>query len=479
MSFSRFRKIIDVYVIIHLFFKRKVMGWGILKSKFFRLSIGATLLALISGLTILLYQFWENTGSTPKQIRVILDVYSLTVIMWTLCCFLFIKVLFMKTDRFMEFTYQFPITKREGKAALLIFELYISLLVILIISSAVVISLVAKYGTMFIERIICNVIYTPITVFVLLELIYVCAEFFLESFGIIRMKGVVLFCLNSMVLMIMYFAGYDKLLDAMLFDYLEDKGTNIIALYSFLAEKTNFIVTTLLFCCILSVLIIAILLVPIAISSTPNKYIKLGQVKREVGLFGTYFLNLTRDIDTLNYSIIAYFIFIMAILLRVQYGVFSILILSINCLYAYTHTDSLRNLLYQKNYSSIIDYFAMVGSHVLYSIILSAPMIVINALLFSNYKECFLLYPLIVFSDAMFIMVGILFPPKKDNPFSACVGIGLIFILGIVLVLACGLMELSNEMQTAVFVVVFCFSVLLSQIGMKKIQRMERHEKSC
>ena len=165
MSFSRMKKVYDVYRIIFLFFKRKVMGFGIMKNKLFRIVLGILILAFIGGMSAVLYMFWKQTDSTIPQTTIVLDVYALTVIMWTFCCFLFIKILVMKTDRFLKFTCQFPVTQRETKAAVLMFELMFSLAVIFTIAFSMVISLLIRYGTHFISRILCNIFFVPITFF--------------------------------------------------------------------------------------------------------------------------------------------------------------------------------------------------------------------------------------------------------------------------------------------------------------------------
>ena len=97
MSFSRIRKVYEVYQVIFVFFRRKVMGFGLMKNKLFRILLGAFLLLFIAGLTIAMYMFWKQSESTISQVKIVLDVYSLTVMMWAFCGFLFIKFLFMKT----------------------------------------------------------------------------------------------------------------------------------------------------------------------------------------------------------------------------------------------------------------------------------------------------------------------------------------------------------------------------------------------
>ena len=44
------KKVYDVYRVIFLFFKRKVMGFGLMKNKLFRIVLGILILAFIGGI---------------------------------------------------------------------------------------------------------------------------------------------------------------------------------------------------------------------------------------------------------------------------------------------------------------------------------------------------------------------------------------------------------------------------------------------
>lgn len=157
MRFNRINKITELVKLIWIFFERKVLNYGLLKHKFFRLIISTIILFFTISLAVIMYRFWTESDSSVMQTTAVLDVYSCTVMMWIFVCFLFIKILFMKTGTFMKFAIQFPVTKREIKIAILVFELSISLIVISFISMSVILSLIFKYGIIFISRIICNV----------------------------------------------------------------------------------------------------------------------------------------------------------------------------------------------------------------------------------------------------------------------------------------------------------------------------------
>ena len=479
MSFSRMKKVYDVYRVIFLFFKRKVMGFGLMKNKLFRIVLGILILAFIGGMSAVLYMFWKQTDSTIPQTTIVLDVYALTVIMWTFCCFLFIKILFMKTDRFLKFTCQFPVTQRETKAAVLMFELMFSLAVIFTIAFSMVISLLIRYGTHFIGRILCNIFFVPITFFLALDLLYVIMEFILEKIGVSKMKGVVMFCMNTAFLLTLYFAGYNKLINSLLFGYLDEKGTSPIVIYAFLMEKFGLPAAILAFLVIIAILIMLILLVPAAIGEAENSYLKLRKSSvRAAGEFTSYMLSICRDIDSFNYTIISIFIFVFMAILKKDMGIYATALLCLNGLYAFVHTDKIRTLLYQKKYSVLRDYVFLIGSQFVYAAAVTLPLSVVSFILFRNLKHCLLVYPVLLISIILFTLIGILFPPKKDNPFSSCVGIGVVMILVIAIIVACGLLHIPQFVQILVAAAAVCGSIVFSISGIYNLKRSETYEKA-
>ena len=477
MSFSRIRKVYEVYQVIFVFFRRKVMGFGLMKNKLFRILLGAFLLLFIAGLTIAMYMFWKQSESTISQVKIVLDVYSLTVMMWAFCGFLFIKILFMKTDRFLKFACQFPVTRRETKAAVLMFELMFSFGVIFSVAMAIVISLLLRYGTVFIGRILCNVFFMPITLFLILDLIYVAMEYILEVIGISKMKGVMMFCLNTALLIMLYFTGYDKLLNSMLFGYMDQKGTSPIVFYTYCMEKFGLPVAILEFVFVIVSIVATMLLIPAAIGESENAYLKLRKLSiKKVSTFRGYLLSISRDVDSYNYTVIAYFIFGFMSILKKDIGIYAIVLLSMNSLYSFVHTDSLRIMLMQKRYSVLKDYISLIGSQFLYAIVVTLPMAIVSCVIFGDIQQCLLVYLVLLVSIILFTSVGIMFPPKKDNPFSSCIGIGVVMIFSFAIVAVCGLLELSALVQNLLLITIVCASIGISLSGIKNLKRNERYE---
>lgn len=426
----------------------------------------------------MMWQFWDSTESTVEQTTVLLDIYALTGMMWTFCCFLFVKILFLKTPSFLSFTCQFPVTKRETRAALLVFELLIALMVILVVSAPMVLSLLYQYGSTFFARIIYNVLFMSTTFYLVLDAIYVLMEYILQRFRITKLRGVVMLCIYTVLLMIFYVWGFNQVAESLLLGYVENAGTSPILVFIFLSEKFGALAAMIAYLVGVGLLTAVLLSIPVETGNYTNRYLKFGKRSTEhTGILPSYIRCVNRDVDSYNYIILAYFIFAMFTMMGNKNSLYSIMILSLNGMYLYCHTEGVRFLQLQKHYSVIQDYGWLLAAQVFHTVEVSLPMMVIHLLVFRNFMECLVVYMAMCFAHVVMICVGILFPTKKDNPFSAMLGIGSLMLFSFVILFALFIIKASTLGLVVVFLVVTALCVMLSLQGMDNLVRRERHER--
>lgn len=477
MRFKSARNVLDLCGVIITFFKRKVMGFGVLRYRIFRILLFLLLLSMIGGMTVLTCQLWESTGSTVEQTTIVLDVYALTGMMWAFCCFLFVKILFLKTPSFLSFTCQFPITKRETRAALLVFELLIALMVIFVVSAPVVLSLLYRYGLTFFARILYNVLFMSTTFYLVLDAIYVLMEYILQRFRITKLRGVVMLCINTVLLIICYVWGVNEVTESLLWGYVEKTGTSPIVIFAFLAESFGTLTAVVAYLVGVGLLTAVILSVPVETENYTNQYLKLGKKSAgRMGMLSSYIRCVSRDVDTYNYIILAYFIFALVTMMGNKNSLYSIMILSLNGMYLYFHTEGLRFLQLQKRYSVIQDYCSLLAAQVFHAVVISLPMMMIHLLVFRDFMECFMVYMSMCFAHVVMICVGILFPTKKDNPFSAVLGIGSLMLFSFVILCVLFFIKISTLGIVVVFLTITVLCVMLSLQGMCNLVRRERGE---
>lgn len=88
-----------------------------------------------------------------------------------------------------------------------------------------------------------------------------------------------------------------------------------------------------------------------------------------------------------------------------------------------------------------------------------------------------MLYDIYGFSNVIMICVGILFPAKKDNPFSAVLGIGSLMLFSFVILFVLFFIKISTLGIVVVFLTIAVLCVMLSLQGMCHLVRRERGEK--
>ena len=92
----RYNHIKEIFILLLIFLKRKVLSYGVLKSKFLKIMILSLLLLYLGGIAFISFKFFDSVDSSIKQSSIVLDIFSLTIALWTVVGFIFMKILFIK-----------------------------------------------------------------------------------------------------------------------------------------------------------------------------------------------------------------------------------------------------------------------------------------------------------------------------------------------------------------------------------------------
>lgn len=466
----RYSKVCEITKIMFIFFQRNVLNVGLLNKKIFRLFIIGVVVLLTAFLSFELYNFFESTNSSQRQIDVILDSYSCSVFICTFVAFIFVKILFMKKGSFLEFTDQMPVTKQEKNISILIFEICTALSVVIIFSLALIITLITRDGSTFITRIICNIFFNCVTIYFVFELLYSIFGIFCNYMGLEKVKNIIVICILSLLLFGFYLVIIPDVFSSILYTYKDNTGTASILFYMVVTEKYGILASTVLFVVINSILGFLIVHIPNNDANCTNKYARTCQfIMKKSRILSAYVVSFLRNVDTINYYFIALFSYMITIVMKIDKGYYVILILSLNSLYAYVQTESLRNIIIQKKYSVVKDYCRIIMSQIIYISVLAIPVCIVD--IFLNKEILFIvdLFVAIIFSVVFFTMGGILFPAKKENPFSAMIGILFIIMIGLLAVSVCFFLKLNDESIIGFMILLTVSSVSISIFGMNKL----------
>lgn len=477
----RYKKIGSIVKLLFTFFKRSVMNFGILKSKLFRTILIAGLTVVTGIMTILVYNLLDKSGMASNLTKTILDVYSLTTAMWTFVVFLFMKILFLKKDSFMKFATQMPVTKEEKNVALVVFEITISLIVVNVIALSVVLAFVAKGGISILPRVLCNVFFTCSNVYLILELINRLAAWVVSVFELDKLKDTILTCLFMAILMIIYSVVLPKLTDGILFNYLDNRGVSIIALFAYIMDKTHFIVSAYLFLALVLALIATICLIPEDGMEKNRQFVSLKYNIENIpfiqkrlannSLFTTYFVNVSRRADTINLGIITIFSYIMAIIIKLDKPEYAFMIYVINGLYMCVQTECIRCILYQKYYDVIKDYTYMVLSQVLYCTLVSVPFTLISLIKGNGIKDIAFMYLIMIVLNIFTTFVGIIFIPKRENPITIMIGMFSTIVFILIIMLGLYILQVGKLGQVITIIALTAVAIYYSLIGLVSLKK--------
>ena len=289
------------------------------------------------------------------------------------------------------------------------------------------------------------------------------------------MKNVIMFCFIIVVFMILYVIGYQKAVDSVLFNYMDESSTSSLIVFSYIMEKTNLFVSAVIFVALASIIFLIIINIPNCAQVTANSYLKVRHKScKQINMFKSYLINFFRGIDTYNYIFIVTFLFIFSLIFEVKNSVYSLLILSVSAVYSYVQTDGLRTIQIKKKYSVIKDYLYLILSQVLGIYLISIPFAITYLVKFNDWKSCITLYPIVILSSIIFTLVGIVFPPKRENPFSVIIGVLVMAIISILLLVALVIFNFNFVSNVIIMVIVVVLCIYYSIYGLYKLQLKER-----
>lgn len=471
----RFNKIKQLVHLLFLYFKRTILHLHLLRNKWFRVVLLLLITLFVGGLAFLLYEFFTSTNSQLGQTQIILDTYGCSVFMWTYAVFLFIKILFIKKDSFTLFTIQLPVSRKELNVALLVFELVLALSTILLLSSSMVLALIAKYGTYFLPRIACNIYFLSITIYLCLELFYAVLNAFFDFCNLAQIKIVLIISSLSGLLILFYTSIIPKIFQMLLFGYRDGKQTSKLLIYSYINEHYGFLPAFLLFVLVATLLLALIILFPNRQLAKNNTYLRLFVRKEKNSLFSCYFFALFRHVDTYTYFFILLIIYGMLFYAQIPFSYFTLAILSINGVYAFVQTKDLRFLLLHHRYSPIKDFLYLILGQMSTILVLSIPIFILTLIQTKSLWFCVILYPSMLFCVLFFTMVGILFPPKNENPFSVFIGMLVVLLFLFALLCLCFVFHLELIPSILIFTCSTIAAIFLSILGLNKLHVEQRY----
>lgn len=455
------------------------MNFGILKSKLIKIifSIIAIILLIITIFSV--YMFISSISENERSIILIIKSYTSTVVMWTTITVIALKVIFSKSNEFFRIMENFPVSNKSKNLSIFIFESIFSLLLISIITFSFILAILLNEPIKYSGYLIVNVFYMSTLTYVLLQLFSKTLAYACNILNIEKVFSV----LNISMLTICFIFIYkntESVTKNIINDYInhENNTNNLFLALNTCYENLGLTVTTLIYLSIMIILSALIIIIPDKSYLSHSRYILLFK-KGKINMFKSYIVSIIRDKNMINNILSAYIFAILLISINLdEYILYSLLIIAFNSMYSFVQTLYIRYINYSFVYSYTKDYVLLILSQLLINYIVALPMVFVYV--FLNGIQLDIIYPLISITIAIFLLtlVGILFPPYNDNPFSIITSLIIVSIPVLFIIITLTFLNLSLVLNVIVFIILFGFILIFSIIALYNAEKRYKNEKT-
>ncbi|WP_017472494.1 hypothetical protein [Amphibacillus jilinensis] len=468
----KLQNIFNLQKLYYLFFIRKVLSVGILKERLFRVAAGIAAIVLTIGTTIFLYHFFDDSFVTEEVdfLYYLIQMQSLNIIVWTAVSFLLIKMLFLKRGSFLKITSQLPVTNQERSVSFLLFELIMSLTVIASVSLSYIIAILLRSSFSYLTLLICIIAFNSIIGHLFLQLLYVLVIRILELLKLTKLKSFISLLLFTGLLYFLYRDSMNAVMPVQNLGDFRHWSQGFVELHN----MVGFTWSALVFALLSVILIFTILHIPNELHTEDNLYIKLKlPLINVLGLLNIYFMQLTRRVENYVTVTIVYCLSAFFLLSEIMNPLHALFLNVTTGLYMYSQTDRIRIIYFQLKYSAIKDYSCMIFSQFLFLLLISVPILMIQLFFYQtifSINETLSIFLSLFLANIFSTLIGILFPGKKENPFSPFVGVLVMVIIAGAMTLLLQFLGLSEIYNQIIMGGIYLFMVYVSWVGLEKLK---------
>lgn len=450
-----------------LFFVRQVLGMSIIKNNFVKIYLAIMGVVLYCTIFIAFYMFISADQIKFEHVEFILNAYTINIALITYLLFIIIKFFFISNTDVEEKLKIFPISNRMIRLSSLLLECIIYIVVSASITTIIIVPMVLLYKTAILPTILNNVVFTSISIYISLHLMY---NLLLKMFNTEKRRRIfpLFFVLFSVMLMIVMVEYSNDMVMKLSVDFLKDGDKSFIFLFwQNITTKTSFLFSLLAFI-LYSTISIYLIITTTSNDSLGNyKYLNIKITKH--GYIACLVKSNVRKLSNNVNIIIYYLLFITFSIIGYSTVVLSPLI-SIATLYAFSNTYVIRKYYYSMNSSNVKEYFNLLFSQAIYGMIVLTPTLILA-------QDIVVIFQLILcymVSMMIMLLLGILFPSKEENPLTPLLSFAVFFIIIMFTILFISILQLSRIQIYVIVVLTVFFVIMLSCYGISKIMEGER-----
>jgi hypothetical protein len=460
-----------------VFFVRKVLSVGALRSPVVRVLLGAGVVLLAVVCSGAAYLFLQPMASDRGVWRLVLETTTVSALLWTQCAFLFVKVLFLNSEGLLELSFHLPLTGRERAVALLVYET----VMVLVVASAGLFSIVTAtllvLGPAAVLLLLETIGIPVLATYGLLSLLHVLVVRVLERTRLRRVAQL-LGILVVFALMLAYARQLARLVGDTSRRYLEhDTSFGILTAPTWLADRYGAPVLLASAGVALAVLGLAVLALTPQQYVRPSRYLRIWPGRSPRVLLTPYDRCLLRSSQTWLAGLAAGGVFVALCLRPAVHPLWALSLLPMGGLYQYAATEPLRASGWDRStprqvYTRLLRaQLLLVAGGALVALLL------VGALAPASLPAAGPALGGSLFAVVLTTFVGVMFPAEHDNPFSVFVGLSSTGVVAFVLAAALGVLRLDPTVLAVVLVLLTGVVAAYTVIGITLNEQRRRHEK--
>ncbi|MFJ7088192.1 hypothetical protein ACIQU8_33765 [Streptomyces griseus] len=426
-----------------VFFRRRVLRAGILKSMSARVFAALATALLVTVMCVASYYFLRPLAEETAVWQLLFDTSTVSLLLWVQIAFLLVKVLFINAEGMLQLSYQLPVTNRERSMAFLLYEAAMTTVVVAVGLVSLSVSALIILGSSAMTHIVASIILPTALVYLSLSVAYQLLTRLWMLIGLGRIAGV-LNVLALFAVLAYYSAQMTSMIQEISGAYLNKRDDHLWvtsiarAWTAYGAWATG-----------AAVIAAAVLLGTLVLVLAPNQHVRQSRYLKAPGsvrlrnLLGPYDWCLLRSSQTVAAAVMSLAVFLYLLLSTDSVNpLWSLAALSVGGLYQYTATRPLRALPGARQ-SAWQVYLRLIKAQSVLLTLFAVPALVIttsvhpSSLLSSSTALGSCLGGAVITT-----CISVVFPAEKDNPLSVFMGLSVVVVVLGLTMIGLGLLNL-------------------------------------
>ncbi|WKK26997.1 hypothetical protein QZH56_16230 [Streptomyces olivoreticuli] len=443
MTAIRLRQSAVLARMLLVFFRRRVLRAGALKSAPVRVFVTVAAVLLLAAMCTASYFFLRPLADEAAVWRLLFDTSTVSLVLWVQIAFLLVKVLFINAEGMLRLSFQLPVTNRERSTAFLMYEAAMTATVAAVGLVSLAVSALILLGPSAAGYITASIVLPTALTYLALSALYqlLTRLWMLTGFG--RMAGV----LNVLALFAVL-AYYTAQMTPMIQDL---SG-------AYLSRRTEYTWVTSVswawnehgpWTALAASTVLSAVLVALVFALAPNqhvrqsRYLKLPGSVRLRGILEPYDWCLLRSAQTVAAAAMALALFAYLLLAQPSMNpMWGLATLSFGGLYQFTATQQLRVLPGAREPAWRV-YVRLIRAQLVLLAVFAVPALAITVAIDPGRLLSSGVVLLSCLGGAvMTTCISIVFPAEKDNPFTVFLGLSVVIVVAGVSVIGLGLLSL-------------------------------------